>query len=322
MRLLITGASGFIGREVLKKTSMKSTWRVRCAVRSPLSDTLSIVEQTAVGDLSPEMDWTEALKDMDVVVHLAARVHVMKDASKNPLSEFRRVNVDGTLRLARQAAGAGIKRFIFLSSIKVNGEATIPAHPFTAESLEAPIDAYGLSKLEAEMGLKRIGSETGMQITIIRPPLVYGPGVKANFYSMMNWLSLGLPLPLGAIPNRRSLVALDNLVDLIMTCLDHPRAANQVFLVSDGEDLSTTDLLRRTAAALGRTARLIPVPISAVRMAARLTGRANFARRLCDSLQIDISKTEKLLAWRPSVRVDEALKKTAAKFLADRWFKK
>lgn len=250
------------------------------------------------------------------MVHAAARVHVMDDRASDPLAEFRRINVQGTLNLARQAAAAGVRRFVFISSIKVNGEATKLGIPFSADDIPAPLDPYGVSKMEAEQGLREIAAQTGMEVVIIRPPLVYGPGVKANFRAMMHWLTRGVPLPLGAIHNRRSLVALDNLVDLIVSCLDHPAAANQTFLVSDGEDLSTTQLLRRMGRALGKPVRLIPVPPALIKVGATLMGKRAVAQRLCDSLQVDISKTRQLLGWSPLLSVDEGLKKAAQGYLA------
>jgi UDP-glucose 4-epimerase len=216
------------------------------------------------------------------------------------------------LNLARQAAAAGLRRFVFVSSIKVNGEATQLARPFIADDAPAPLDAYGVSKMEAEQGLREIARQTGMEVVIIRPPLVYGPGVKANFAAMMRWLKRGVPLPLGAIHNQRSLVALDNLVDLILTCLTHPAATNQTFLVSDGEDVSTTELLRRMGQAMGKTARLLPVPASWLKVAASLVGKGDVAQRLCGSLQVDISKTRELLGWVPPVSLDEGLRRAAA----------
>lgn len=314
--MLVTGATGFIGRAVAARAASARTRHVRGAVRHGVPSLPDDVEPVLVGDLAPDTNWTDALRGVDAVVHAAARVHMMEDAAGDPLAEFRRVNVAGTLNLARHAADAGVRRLVFVSSIKVNGERTVPGHPYTADEVAAPVDPYGVSKHEAELGLRAIARERGLEVVIIRPVLVYGPGVKANFLSMMRWLHKGIPLPLGAIHNRRSLVALDNLVDLILTCLHHPAAANQVFLVSDGEDLSTTDLLRRTAAALGRPARLMPVPALVVRGAATLLGKAAFAQRLCDSLQVDISKTRSLLAWAPPVSVDDALKQTVAHFLA------
>jgi UDP-glucose 4-epimerase len=235
----------------------------------------------------------------------------MADKAADPLEEFRRVNVQGTLNLARQAAAAGVRRFVFISSIKVNGEATQLGRSFTADDAPAPLDAYGVSKMEAEQGLRELAAQTGMEVIIIRPPLVYGPGVKANFAAMMRWLQRGVPLPLGAIHNQRSLVALDNLVDLIVTCHTHPAAANQTFLVSDGEDVSTSELLRRMGQALDRPARLLPVPQSWLKLAAAMVGKSDVAQRLCGSLQVDISKTRQLLSWTPPLSLDQGLKRAA-----------
>ncbi|SDY00901.1 Nucleoside-diphosphate-sugar epimerase [Pseudomonas kuykendallii] len=271
-----------------------------------------------VGEIGADTDWRGALERIDAVVHCAARVHVMRDTSSDPLAEFRQVNVNGTLNLAEQAARAGVRRFIFISSVKVNGEGTESGKPYLADSPPAPLDPYGISKMEAEQGLRALASETGMEVVIIRPVLVYGPGVKANFRSMMSWLSKGVPLPLGAIHNSRSLVALDNLVDLIVTCIDHPNAANQTFLVSDAEDLSTTELLQRMGRALGKPARLLPVPAPLLRAGATLLGKGAVAQRLCGSLQVDISKTRELLGWTPPVSVHEALRRTAEHYLAQR----
>jgi nucleoside-diphosphate-sugar epimerase len=269
------------------------------------------VEQVIVGSLAVDTVWREALEGMDAVVHVAARVHVMADTAADPLAEFRRVNVAGTLNLACQAALAGVKRFVFLSSIKVNGECTQSGRPFCADDKPGAQDPYAISKLEGELGLMEIAANTGMEVTIIRPPLVYGPGVRANFLSMMQCLQRGIPLPLGAIRNKRSLVALDNLVDLIITCLGHPAAANQVFLAGDGEDLSTTELLRRMGLALGKSVRLVPIPHSWLKVGATLLGRRDLAQRLCGSLQLDISKARVLLGWKPPISVDEGLRRAA-----------
>lgn len=315
MTVLVTGATGFVGQALVGRLAADAV-PVRAAVRNPVQ--LAGAQVVAVGDIGPRTDWRTALAGVDCVVHLAARVHVMREQAADPLAEFRKVNVDGTLALARQAAAAGVRRFIFISSIKVSGESTAPGRPFAADDVPAPVDPYGISKLEAERGLSALAAETRMEVVIIRPVLVYGPGVKANFRSMMAWLRRGMPLPLGAIHNQRSLVALDNLVDMIVTCLDHPAAAGQVFLVSDGEDLSTTGLLRRMGVALGKPARLLPVPATWLGGAARLLGRGDVAQRLCGSLQVDIEKTRRLLGWTPPVTVDEALRKTARHFLAQR----
>jgi len=233
----------------------------------------------------------------------------MKEEVTDPLAEYRRVNVDGTLNLARYAVEAGVKRFVFISSIKVNGEQIAPGRPFTCDDTPTPKDPYAISKLEAEQGLQQIALETGMEVVIIRPPLVYGPGVKGNFASMIKLVEKGLPLPFGAIDNRRSLVGLDNLVDLIITCIDHPNAANQVFLVSDGEDLSTSGLLRRVAKAMGKPSRLIPVPAGLLQLGATVLGKKAIGQRLLGSLQVDISSTRERLDWTPPVSVDEGLRR-------------
>ena len=310
--ILVTGATGFVGNAVVVRLwTDKATRRVVVAVRRNDLLWAEGVLPCRVASLSPSTDWSVALKGVSAVVHCAARVHVMHDASTDPLAEFRRVNVQGTLNLGQQAAAAGARRFVFVSSIKVNGESTQPASPFTADDAPAPLDAYGVSKMEAEQGLREIASQSGMEVVIIRPPLVYGPGVKANFAAMMRWLKRGIPLPLGAIHNQRSLVALDNLVDLIVTCLTHPAAANQTFLVSDGEDVSTSELLRRMSQALGRPARLIPVPVSWLELAATMVGKQDVAQRLCGSLQVDIEKTRRLLGWRPPISLHEGLLRAA-----------
>ncbi len=315
MRCLITGGNGFVGR-ALTRDVLALGYDVRLPVRQPQRvDQIAGVETVEIGSLSLENDWTAALRNVDRIVHLAARVHVMNDKSTDPLAEFRRVNVEGTANLARQAAAAGVCRFVFLSSIKVNGEFTQEGHTFTADDAPAAEDPYGVSKYEAEQLLRQIATETGMEVVIIRPPLVYGPGVKANFESMMRWLARGVPLPLAAVTqNRRSLVALDNLVDLIVTCLNHPAAANQTFLVSDGEDLSTTELLKRMGAALGCPARLFHLPPGLLKLGAALVRKPGIYQRLCGSLQLDIAKTRQLLGWSPLVSVDEGLRRAAEGF--------
>lgn len=313
MRVLLTGASGFVGRGLLKRLCLQPKLDVVAALRGPMADLPEPVTKLQVGALEADTHWP--LDGVDVVIHCAARVHVMAEQAADPLAEFRRVNVEGTLSLARQAAEAGVRRLIFISSVKVNGECTYLASPFVADARPQPVDPYGISKMEAEQGLRKLATDTGMEVVIIRPTLVYGPGVKANFLSMMRWLHKGVPLPFGAIDNRRSLVALDNLVDLILTCIDHPAAANQTFLVSDGEDLSTTELLRRMGLALGKPARLLPVPSRLLELGAALLGKQALSQRLCGSLQVDIDKSCELLGWRPPVSVDAALAETARHFL-------
>lgn len=315
MRVLLTGANGFVGRGLLERMSALVNLELVAALRRPVSGFPESVTSLQVPGLEPDTDWRKALVGIDAVIHSAARVHVMHDQASDPLVEFRKVNVEGTLSLAHQAALAGVRRFIFISSIKVNGEGTPLGVPYIADAPPAPADPYGISKMEAEQGLRALAAETAMEVVIIRPTLVYGPGVKANFLNMMRWLHKGVPLPFGAINNRRSLVALDNLVDLIVTCIDHPGAANQTFLVSDGEDLSTTELLRRMGTALGKPARLLPVPSWMLETGAALLGKQALSQRLCGSLQVDISKTCELLNWTPLVSVDEALRKTAKHFL-------
>jgi nucleoside-diphosphate-sugar epimerase len=310
MTVLVTGASGFIGN-ALCVSLQSSEWRVSGIVRklNQVSPNSKITyEESAIGDISIESDWLALLSDVTHVVHLAARVHVMHEKSVDPIAEFRRINVDATVHLAKQAASAGVKRFIYLSSIKVNGEFTEVGHPFTAEDVPAPEDPYSTSKFEAEEALRQIANNTGMEVVIIRPPLVYGSGVKANFESMMRWLKCGIPLPLGALrQNKRSMVALGNLVDLITVCLNHPAAANQIFLVSDGEDLSTADLLQRTAAVLGVNLRLFFVPPILLKSLAKIFGKEAVYRRLYGSLQIDMTKTRQLLNWKPPLSVEKGL---------------
>ncbi|WP_219095347.1 SDR family oxidoreductase [Pseudomonas sp. UMAB-40] len=314
MRILLAGASGFVGRGLVPLL-LNQGHEVTAAVRKLTVDLDSRVKQGLIDGLSAEQDWQPLLIGQEAVIHLAARVHVMSDDSSDPLAEYRKVNVEGTLKLARQAVDAGVKRFIFISSVKVNGEGTTLGAPYSADMQAAPSDPYGVSKMEAEQGLRALAAETGMEVVIVRPVLVYGPGVQANVLSMMRWLHKGVPLPFGAIHNRRSLVALDNLVDLIATCIAHSAAANQTFLVSDGEDLSTTMLLRRMGAALGKPARLLSVPSWMLETGATMLGKQALAQRLCGSLQVDISKTRELLGWTPPVTVDEALNKTAKHFL-------
>lgn len=306
--ILVTGASGFVGTALLSELRQGGHCFRPVYRGGNASGTDAWV---VVPSISGTTDWGSHLGNVSSIVHLAARAHVMKDVALDPLAEFRETNAAGTLNLARQAALYGVKRFIYISSIKVNGEQTAAGHPFTPSDTPNPSSPYGISKFEAEDGLRQIAEQTGMEAVIIRPVLVYGPGVKGNFLSMMRWLRKGIPLPLGAIHNARSLVALDNLIDLIVSCLQHPAAANQTFLVSDGEDISTTELLKRTAAAMGINVRLIPVPTSIIQAGVTLLGNHDIALRLCGSLQVDIGKTRELLNWTPPVSIDEGLRRAA-----------
>ncbi len=307
--ILISGSSGFVGK-YLCDFFRKKNLLFRIISRSQFHY-LKFADNMGQGELQNGSELIKSLTEVDTIIHLAARVHVMNDKSFDPLSEFRRVNVEGTKNLARQAAKAGVKRFIFLSSIKVNGEASLPGKPFTADDIPNPEDAYAISKFEAEQALFEIADQSGMQVVIIRCPLVYGEGVKANFQTLMKLVRSGLPLPLGAVTeNRRSLVAVDNLVDFIFTCISHPAAANQVFLVSDGEDLSTAELLHRMYKAHGSTDRLFKIPLSIMKIASNIAGKSNFYQRLCGSLQIDISKSRQILGWTPPVSVDVGLRRT------------
>lgn len=316
MRVLLTGATGFVGRPVLARLAASGDLEPVAAIRGhALPDCPSRATTVRIAALSADTDWSQALDQVQVVIHSAARVHVMNDTESDPLEAFRKVNVEGTLSLARQAAALGVRRFVFISSIKENGEGTLLNQPHFVDAAPALGDPYGISKMEVEQGLREIASASGMEVVIIRPVLVYGPGVRTNFLSMMRWQDKGIPLPFGAIHNRRSLVALENLADLIVTCVRHPAAANQTFLVSDGEDLSTTQLLRRMVQALGKPARLLPVPSVLLEWGAQLLGKRALSQRLCGSLQVDITKTRELLGWTPPVSVDEALLSTAHYFL-------
>lgn len=315
--ILITGASGFVGAALLEDLLATEQFSVVAPTRTPLAEAPRLI-QVAMEHLDGRTPWQAAFTSpVEVVIHCAARVHVMDEGAVDPLAAFRRVNVQGTLNLARHAVDAGVKRFIFLSSIKVNGESTEPGHAFTPDYFVPPTDPYGRSKWEAEQQLHALAAKSGMEVVVIRPVLVYGPGVRANFRSMMNWLVKGVPLPLGAVDNQRSLVSVVNLVSLIVRCIDHPAAANQTFLVSDGEDVSTPQLLSRLGIHLGKKPLLLPVPQRLLYLAGALLGKRAVVERVCGSLQVDIAKTRNLLGWSPVVSLDNALKATAVDFLGN-----
>jgi nucleoside-diphosphate-sugar epimerase len=306
--VLVTGATGFVGSEIVRSLAATGA-RVRAAVRAP-STTIEGVDCVPVGDIAADVDWSRALAGVDAVVHAAARVHAMGAAARDERA-FVAVNVTATERLARACATAGVRRLVFLSSVKVNGEATID-RPFTADDAPRPDDAYGRSKLEAERALFRIAAETGLEVAIVRPPLVYGPGVGANFARLMNLVRRGVPLPLGSVRNRRSLVGVWNLADFVVQVVRADAAAGRVWMISDGEDLSTGDLVRRLAQAMGRSPRLVPVPVPVLRALGALTGRGAEVRRLIESLQVDATPATRELGWRPIVDVDTALRRTVS----------
>lgn len=311
MNVLVTGASGFIGSKLLARldlSSVKSLGR-GAPEQLPLFQHIEI-------DINSATDYSDALLGVDTVVHLAARVHVMQDTENDPLEAYREVNTYGTISLARQAAQVGVKRFLFVSSIKVNGESTHKNKPFSPMDQHAPEDDYGLSKSEAELQLFEIGKETGMEIVIVRPTLVYGAGVKANFASLMNLVSKGIPLPFGCMKdNRRSLVSVTNLVDLIVTCIDHPKAANQIFLVSDDHDVSTSEMVAQMAKALGKPQWQIPVPQWSYKLVGKLFRKQNVVDRLLGSLQVDITHTKETLNWTPPQTLEAGFQETADAFL-------
>lgn len=308
MKILITGASGFVGQSLVWRLSeIKREFRI--ASRHPAERVAH--ETMAVGNIDRHTDWSGALTGIDTIIHLAARVHVMHETAADPVAAFRQVNAEGTANLARQAASAGVRRLIFASSVKVNGEATTGA-PFTENDVPYPQDPYAISKWEAEQALRAIAAETGLEVVVLRPPLIYGPGVAGNFRRLLDAVAKGMPLPLGAVENRRSLLYVGNFVDAMITCLDHPSAAGQTFLLSDGYSMSTAELIKRVAIALGRPARLLALPPRLLRAGAALLGRRAAADRLLGSLEVDDSAIRGELGWNPPYSVAEGLAVTVA----------
>lgn len=313
-KVLLTGATGFVGSTLLARLKKQCEIQVVLTTRKDIPET--DVNTIVVGDIDGATDFSVALRDTDAVIHCAARAHIMSDNVPDPLAEYRRVNVAGTLNLAQQAARYGIKRFIFISSIKVNGESTTSKPKFTAFDIPVPLDAYGQSKAEAEQALLELSRETNMEVVIIRPTLVYGPAVKANFASLFSIVSRGIPLPFACIcNNKRSLVSVTNLVDLIVTCIDHPKAANKTFLVSDDHDISTSEMVREMATALGKPTWQIPVPVWCYSLAGKLFSKSDIVDRLTGSLQVDITHTKETLDWTPKETLQEGFKQTAVAFL-------
>lgn len=319
MQIAITGSSGFVGQAVSNALSAYNI-KVRALVRSvnPSGSTSSNFGVSCIKGSDAETSWLNQLMDIDCIIHCAAVTHVMVKTKAEALAIYRAINVESTRRLAEQAAQSGVKRLIFLSSVKVNGEQTSKERVFTYSDIAKPEDPYGISKWEAEQALLKVSAKTGLEVVIIRPPLVYGPSVKGNFLSILQWLARGIPLPLGAVHNQRSLVGINNLVDLIVTCIDHPAATHYPLLVSDGRDMSTTELLRKLGIALSKPARLLPLSASIVEVSARLIGKRAAATRLLGNLQVDISKTKDVLDWSPPVSVDEGLRETADWYLSQR----
>ncbi len=312
--VFLTGFTGFVGSVLFAELKKLPEFHVVSAVRSAVSPASDDV--VVVGNIDGTTDYSSALNGVDVVVHAAARAHIMRDEVADPLAEYRKVNVEGTLNLAKQAVAAGVKRFVYISSIKVNGESTTGLSAFTEVDTAKPEDPYGVSKYEAEEGLRLLAQETGLEIVIIRPPLVYGPGVKANFLSLVKLSATELPLPFGSVNNHRSMVYVGNLVSFIIHCIRHPAAANETFLVSDGEDVSLRNLVTYIRLCLGRSPRLLPVPVGLFKLAGALTGKRGVVDRLVGDLQVDSSKARTLLGWVPPFTVEQGIAATVADFMS------
>ena len=306
MKILVTGSTGFVGSRVVE-LARERDWAVIPVVRKQIEP---LTNSLVIPSIDASTDWSGAFEGVDCVVHCAARVHQMNESEQGALKTYRETNTFGTLNLAKQAVETGVRRFVFVSSIKVNGEFSEPNLPFEPNLNNTPQDPYGLSKYEAEVELAKLSEDTGLEVVIIRPPLVYGPGVKANFLSMMRLIDKGIPLPFGAIKNQRSLVYLDNLSDLILTCCEHPLAPGYTFLASDDHDVSTTQLMRTIALSMGKSPRLIPIPMSWIQAGASALKKKHIAQRVCGNLQVDIGLTKEILGWKPPVSFEQGIKRT------------
>lgn len=308
MKFLVTGANGFVGRSLCAEL-LRQGYALRVAVRSG-NARIDHAEQAIVGPIGAKTDWTDALRGVDVVIHLAARVHVMRETAVDPLAEFLEVNLHGTENLARQAARAGVKRLVYVSSIKVNGEST-KGQPFSESDTPDPQGPYAVSKWQAEQALQRIARETGLEVVIVRPPLIYGPGVKGNFIKLLAAVDKGIPLPLSSVRNKRSLIYLGNLVDAMIICASHPAAAGKTYLLRDGEDISIAELVRQMALSLGRPARLFPLPVRILRGLGGLLGRPETVERIVDSLRVNDGLIRKELDWKQKFTLQQGLQATA-----------
>ncbi len=317
-KILITGATGFVGRALFENLKLKKKYLIHLSTRTNQEKLFEGKKTFNVGEIDSNTNWNDALDGVDCIVHCAARAHTTEKKQTDSLNAYRRINVDGTRNLAKQAAGGGIKRFIFLSSIKVNGDGTIASKSFKYNHISQPEDAYGISKWEAEQALLEISKQTGLEVVIIRPPLVYGEGVKRNFLRLLDLVYKQIPLPFAKINNLRSFIGLDNLIDLIICCIDHPKAGGKTFLVSDGEDLSTPDLIIKLSKFMDKSPRLFQVPHYIIQLIGHLLGKSSEIKRLFGSLRVDNSYTREILEWKPVLSLDESLAKTVRWYLKNR----
>lgn len=317
-KILITGATGFVGRALFENLKSKKKYLIHLSTRTYQEKLFEGAKVFNIGEIDSYTNWKDALDGVDCIVHCAARAHMKEKQQTDSLNAYRRINVDGTRNLAKQAAETGIKRFIFLSSIKVNGERTQAFKSFKYNDISLPEDAYGISKWEAEQVLLEISKQTGLEVVIIRPPLVYGEGVKGNFLRLLDIVYKQIPLPFARINNLRSFIALDNLIDLVICCIDHPKAGGKTFLVSDDEDLSTPNLIKKLSKFMNKTPRLFPIPETIIKFMASILGKSLEAKRLIGSLRVDNSYTREILGWSPPLSLDEGLKKTVYWYLRNR----